>query len=69
MTNRLDPSSIFCTSGRMDLETLLARPLRIDATHAAYSVQAKHSQMGDVARAADLIEGGYGAWRFGLPHH
>jgi len=44
----------------MDLETLLARPLRIDATHAAYSVQAKHSQMGDVARAADLIEGGYG---------
>jgi hypothetical protein len=53
----------------MDLETLLARPLRIDATHAAYSVQAKHSQMGDVARAADLIEGGYGAWRFGLPHH
>ena len=51
---------------------MLARPLRIDATHAAYSVQAKHSQMGDVvregyatmragvARAADLIEGGYG---------
>jgi hypothetical protein len=55
----------------MHIETLLARPFRIDATEAAYSVQAKHSQMGDVvregyatmtaavARAADLIQAGY----------
>lgn len=71
VTNRLDPRSVFCTTRPMHIETLLARPFRIDAIHAAYSMQAEHPQTGDVvregyaamkaavARAADLIQAGY----------
>ena len=55
----------------MHIEMLAARPLRIGATLAAYSVQAEHSQTGDavregyatmhaaVIRAVDLIQAGY----------
>jgi len=55
----------------MHIELLLARPFHSDATCAAYSVQAEHSQTGDVVRegyatmnaavmrAADLIQAGY----------
>jgi hypothetical protein len=55
----------------MDTETLKITRSQIDATHAGYSVQAKHSQTGDVvreshatmkaavARGVELVQAGY----------